>query len=506
MHELPQFAPDSANPTFDLIKTTDLVENLYPHTSGYESVSDFEPITEIGIQEEILGTFTYTPPDGSSAPVNFVGTRTGLYYYGLTNDGPRWVNISRKGGYHLGHGSSWSFAAFGGFIFAVAPEHEVQFMLAPREGDRVGLFSYLYDAPRAHRITVWGNYLALIDIIRDGSEDDKNNRTKVAWSGLNNPLDWKFGDASSDADVQVFNDGGRVVNATSGTNPYIFSRRKIHRGTFVPSSSIVFQFTTLNFDSGLKVPESLIEANGYIFFYSDSGFYKIDPAGVITNIGKDRVNNWVLGFIGGNDDRLMVGHYMHDTTRVYWGLRRDPMNTHYDLMLIYDYYLDRWSVVSRPFRAFLNYASTAYTLDRLDWVGNLDALPASLDSSVWYRESLRLAVIDMEGRISLSTGHAMASRISTGVISSGRNSYVQLREIGLATEVPDYTVKIHGSTGYGRPWVVGSPIKPGEYRDAVIGTERHRLAKIEYELTPPEDMPKYFITKYFATIEEAGVM
>lgn len=506
MHELPQFAPDSANPTFDLLGTTDIVENLYPHARGFESVNSFEPIMKTGVKGDVLGTFSYIPPTLSGTPINFVGTRTGLYYYGMKEGRPQWMNVSKGGGYHLSQGSSWSFASFGKYVFAVTPEYKVQYAEIDVAKNTVGRFKDLQAAPRAHRITIWGNYIALIDIIRDDNEDDRNSRTKVAWSGLNNPLDWAFGETTSDSDVQVFYDGGRIMNATSGTNPYIFSRRKIHRGAFVPSSSLVFEFTTLNFDSGLKIAGSLIEANGFVFFYSDSGFYKIDPAGTIVNIGKDRVNNWVLDYAGGNDDILMVGHYMHDTTRVYWGLREDPTKSYYDLMLIYDYYLDRWSVVRCPFRAFLNYASSTYNLDQLDWISNLDALPASLDSPVWYRDGLRLAVIDMDGRINLSTGKAMASRIGTGVMSSGRNSFIQLRDMGLATEVPDYTVRVHGSEGYGKPWTSGPPIRPGEYRDAVMGTYRHRLAKLEYALTPPKDMPKYFITKYFATVEEVGVM
>ena len=53
MFDLPEFAPDISYANFENLPFTDVVENLIPHATGYESVPSFRRIAKNPIDNPI---------------------------------------------------------------------------------------------------------------------------------------------------------------------------------------------------------------------------------------------------------------------------------------------------------------------------------------------------------------------------------------------------------------------------------------------------------------------
>lgn len=510
MFDLPEFAPDISYANFENLPFTDVVENLIPHATGYESVPSFRRIAKKPIDSNILGSFSFVRANDDVDVYNLVGTSTNIYRFGKNpkkyEDSIQYFyDISKDGGYNITDDSEWSFAVFGEYIIAVNPNHPMQIL---NMDDETWKFKDVPNAPRAHKVKVWGNYIALINIL----DPDSHNRDEIAWSGVNNITDWNFTDRASDADRQRLYDGGQVLNATSSENPYIFLRNKIYRGSFNPSSSLVFVFRAINFDGGIKIADSLIEANGLVFFYSDQGFYKINVDGSIVNIGKNKVNEWVDRLIKKAGSLNLQGYYAKDSTRVYWALK-DIYNLNvYGTLLVYDYALDRWSYIKTNVKHILNFTSIKYTLDDLDIISNLDELPASLDSSLWQEDSTVLAAIDNEGYLCSMTGSPLDARITIQALSDGNTGMTVFNKFKLGALNVKYTLNTYTRYGYGidkedpwLPWRVKEE-HPAPRSKVILSPKRARILKLEFNIKPNDKTSKFLINKYHFEAFPAGLL
>lgn len=501
MIDLPQFAPDLANSVFDNLSVSSIVENLLPHATGYESVKSFETMSDMCIEGEVRGSISFQRPNFQSLVINIIGTTKGLYRFSFNrNDTFKAINISRDGGYNIKDESSWSFTSFGEYVVAVNPNYPVQYLNLNKSNSK---FIDLKDAPRADKVSTWGNYLALINVL----DHDSENRDMVAWSGLNNLEDWNFTDRASDADQQRLYDGGMVLNATSGNNPYIFLREKIYRAMFVPSSDLVFNIQAVNFDGGLKVDHSLIEANDRVFFYSDLGFFCIFPDGSIRNIGKDRVNNFIYDTVDIIDDgRNLKGFFFNGENRVYWSIKRSYKNNSYDFLLVYDYLLDRWSTINVSFEHLISYSSSGFTLEGLDMVDNLDKLAISLDSRVWQEGEHCLAIVTTDGHLAVRAGNAMEARISTNIISDNENGYILLDNLMLATSHIYYKVDINHGYDYSNLNFREPTAFPSRLMNNVRCIKRDRFFRVIFTIYNTKKVERFYVNRFSYRVQRAGIM
>lgn len=504
MIDLPQFAPDTSDEIFSGLATSGLVENLFPHSFGYESIKDFIKISSDTINDDIIGSISFVRPNDSNIIFNIIGTRKDIYRVNKLGDKLEIINLSKEGGYDIIDESFWSFAAFGNYVIAVNPNYPVQYLNIDEKNAK---FKDLVSAPRAKEVKVWGNYIALIDIL----DSKDGNRDLIAWSGYNNIEDWRFDSESSDADMQRLYDGGEVLNATSGNDPYIFLREKIYRAHFTPSSNIVFTIRTINFDGGIKIAQSLVEVNDKIFFYSDAGFYCIFPDGSIVNIGKDRVNDYVKNRILTNLNQSLYGYHSRNENRVYWAVKTTyPYNT-YDLILVYDYILDRWSTIKKEFKSLINYTSFSYNLDNLNQFGNLDNLGISLDSSAWKDESFVPAIVDEDGHISVMSGKAMPAKIMTSVISNNNNyNFINsfMLHLGHYQKSKDPIYKadvIYSDEAFGN-YYEQRDLYPSIYRNEILCSFRARYFKFKFYINPNKSIDRFIINKYQYAGKDAGLM
>lgn len=263
----------------------------------------------------------------------------------------------------------WRFAQFGSVVIAV------QGNVAPQSytlGASTAFAALGGSPPNADYVDVVGRFLVLSGLT--------SNPYRVHWSGLNAITTWTSGVNSSD--YQDFPDGGIVRGVAGGENGFIFQDQAIRRMTYSPGSPVIFQIERLSQDKGVYGPYSIVRAGERVFFHSAQGFHLIEQGGVITPIGRERVDRTFFEELDKNNLQLFVGASDPRSSRVFWAYpSQSGADDLFDKILGYDYVLNRWFPIDVEGQYLLGMAQNGVTLEGLDSISaSLDALTSSLDS------------------------------------------------------------------------------------------------------------------------------
>ena len=285
--------------------TTKNILNVLPRSDGYGPFRDFTVFSG-ALPAACRGAFYALNTDGSVTV--FAGTATKLYK--LNNTTFAWEDVSASGGSYadLSSAAQWRFAQFGSVVVAV------QGNIAPQSftlGSSSEFAALSGSPPNASYVDVVGRFLVLSGLT--------SNPYRVQWSGLNAITTWTSGTNSSD--YQDLPDGGIVRGVAGGEYGYIFQDGAIRRMTYAPGSPVIFQIDRISEDYGLYGPGSIIRLGEQVFFYSAKGFKKIAPGGVITPIGRERVDRTFFGDLDKGSLQLFMGAADPRSTRAFWAYK-----------------------------------------------------------------------------------------------------------------------------------------------------------------------------------------
>ncbi len=204
-----------------------------------------------------------------------------------------------------------------------------------------------------------------------------------------------------------------MQGSTEATNPLIFQERAIRRGTFVPGSIEIFTFQKIHDLRGAKSAMSVCSRGAYAFYADEGGFFQIGPDGSLLTIGFEKVDKTVFGRLDVASISRIMGAVDPFFSRVYFSVDSTGTNK-YDTTYVYDWNLQRWSLVMSPISMIFPAATVGYTLDGLDAISSsLDDLPFSLDSKVWQGGAPVMAVFDMNRQLSFFSGQNMEATVTT---------------------------------------------------------------------------------------------
>ena len=181
-------------------------------------------------------------------------------------------------------------------------------------------------------------------------------------------------------------------------------------------------------DRGVLMRYSICKSGGLTFFLSNDGFYMIDRGGTMTPIGSKRVDRTVLADADLTNPRYMQAIADPVSKRVHW-FYKSAASANINVLdkeLIYDWSLDKWSQADASVTGASSVIPLSTTLESLDAIGNLDALPYSLDSyTSTYASSL--AIMTSDGRLGFRTGANVEATLDTpeGMIGNGVRTYVK---------------------------------------------------------------------------------
>lgn len=403
-----EYAPDIADLNAEF---SDAIQNVLCSTGGYIPAPALSALTAaLGAQP--LGWLSVRSLDGSIR--FFAGTATKLWL--LNNTDLTWSDVSKPATtYSATVDVPWHMKAFGNFVIAVNKNNDPQVYEIGTDilfGDLGG------SPPRAGRIAIWGDFVALFDLV--------SNPNRVQWSGLNDCEFWTPG--SNNSDYQDFADGGRVTGSTDVTNPIIFLESAIQRTTFVPGSAEIFTFQKVQETRGAKSPLSVATRGSYAFFADAGGFFQAGADGSILPIGFEKVDRTVFGKISVYGTSRIMGAIDPFYSRVYWAVDLNDDNI-YEEMYVYDWQIGRWSMIQISAIGIFPFATSGYTLDGLDAVStSLDALPFSLDSKVWDGGAPVLGAFTTDYKIGAFSGANLEATLTTQELGDTASQVMRVTE------------------------------------------------------------------------------
>lgn len=405
LNPIPRYSPDIAVVNSEY---SDTIINVLPSASSYVPMPSFLPITVPIPESRALSAIGLRK--GRLVRI-FIGTERDIFSYDRDTLG--WKKLTPGGvQYNATVEEPWSFEIFGKLLIAVNIHDKPQCLDL---SDDDAIFRDLGgNPPKAGGVASWGDFLCLMRLA------DHPNR--VHWSALNNAEKWEPGQDS--CDYQEFPDGDYVQGSSSATDPVIFMRTCIYKGSFVPGSGLVFSFKKIHADRGVKSFGSIAIRGNFIFFLDDSGFHQMASDGTVISIGAQRVDRTIFAKFG--DDILEGIRGVVDPVynRVYWSIRPSSGT---QLILVYDWHLQQWTTIYTDPMRLLPLYSTGYTLDELDKVTlNIDHLALSLDNKLWQDGAPLLAAVDLNNRLGYFAGESMEAIIRTSEmgLSDGRVSFV----------------------------------------------------------------------------------
>jgi len=376
---------------------TQFINNVLPRTDGYGPAKSLDAFSG-ALVAACRGAFYARKTDGTI--VVFAATASRLYV--MNNSTLAWTDVSKGGVAYstLPNTDNWQFAQFGNNVVAV------QANVTPQVFD-ISVSSAFADLggspPTSRYITVGGRFLVMSGLI--------SNPNRVHWSGLDAITTWTAG--TSFSNFVDFPDGGVVRGVAGGEFGLILQESATRRMVYVPGASPAFQIERLAEEIGLLGPYSLIRAGGRVFFYSSVGFLEFS-AGGIKAIGKEMVDRTFALDLDTANLRLLVGAQDPESTRVFWAYKSLAGSSNlFDKARVYDYALQRWSVISVSGEYLVSIVKPGLTLEGLDSISSsIDALTFSLDE-VSAAVLSSLAAFDSSHRLSLFSGSNLEATLET---------------------------------------------------------------------------------------------
>lgn len=360
------------------------VANIYPTSVGYRPVGQFAAHST-NFPAECRGAAVFVAQDGT---INLIaGTATKLYKQIVGG----WQEIGT--GYTLGPLNRWRFAQFGGLAIATnSVDPMVKINLT------TGVTAALAGSPpKFEALAVVNNFLV-------GTRTD-GVVTQVAWSGENDAEWWTF--AQRKSDFNEFADGGEVTGIIGGEVGLILQRNAVRRMAYV-GGNILFRFDKISANVGCASVHTVAQHGELAFWYSENGFKMWDGA-QIRSIGFEKVDatfaqNYGLVAL----DEISTAIDGRRST-VCWSTGRR--------MWIYNWILDKWSVIEAVSDIITSHETNAPGLEERDDVAGVpddDMDSTGLDSldSARFRSGDPIFYVFRGAELGTLNGENMAARIT----------------------------------------------------------------------------------------------
>ena len=205
----------------------------------------------------------------------------------------------------------------------------------------------------------------------------------------------------------------------------IFMERAIYRMDYV-GTPLIFQFSKVADNIGAFIPKSVVSFGSDIFFLAQDGFYKLSGGDTLAPIGNGKVDDYFFNDLSSDLDGVSSAIDPNNSVAVwsYRGSGADGTNDINNKLLIYNYSVDKWATGSGLDVQFISSGSQEAfdTLEKLDVLGNLDALPKTLDSYYYSSGVYGLAGFNSEKKFGKFLGGSLPATIDTTEFQGAKNS------------------------------------------------------------------------------------
>ena len=191
----------------------------------------------------------------------------------------------------------------------------------------------------------------------------------------------------------------------------------------------VFRFSVISKNRGAIFAKAITQVGKRVFFYAQDGFFEIDGE-TIKPIGQHKVNDYFQSNLSAGYQQNIIASTDPLNHLAIWSYPSTAATTGVqDRLLIYNFSVNRWSVVETAAEMIFTQFSEAYTVDSLDNVSSsIDSLSVSLDSRYWQGGVVNFSGFDGDHKLIQFDGDTLAATIETGEIepSPGRRSTITM--------------------------------------------------------------------------------
>lgn len=376
------------------------VANLYPSSGGYRPVGQWVAHTG-ALPTACRGSAAFVAPSGRVSVI--AGTATKLY----RQDGLTWDEIGT--GYNLAAKSRWRFVQFGALAIATnAVDDPVKINLETDATASLGGTPPTFEA------------LAVVNNFVVGTRAD-GQVNKLAWSGENNSEWWTF--AQRKSDFQELPDGGEITGIIGGDVGLILQRNAVRRMAYV-GGNVLFRFDKISSNVGCASVHSVAQCGELAFWHSFSGFKMWDGVS-IKPIGFEKVDNAFASVYGAINYEAMSTAIDGQKATVCWSTGR--------MMWIYNWMLDRWSIIDYDAQIITQRETAAPHLEEQDPIvgvldDDVDGTPLDpFDSGRFIGGDPAFYVFNENAELGTFSGENMAASITGRQIEliEGRDVYIR---------------------------------------------------------------------------------
>ena len=388
--------------------------NVVPASSGYRSLNNFEPYSGAATGT-ILGIYSVKASDGSGSI--FAGDSTKLYEFDTTDSSL--TDISKVGGYTLDAsiGERWRFVNYGDYVIAAGGIGEsIQKFHTGTDAIYNDLSA---SAPKADFIAVVREFVWTANV------DSGSGRVpwRCQWSGFDDITSWTVG--SDQSDFQDTMDCGAITGLVGGEYATVLMERAIVRATYT-GPPLIWQFDKVETARGCKIAGSVCNVGHNVFYLADDGFMMFDGQ-QSTAIGAEKIDAFFQVDHDSSYKHLMTATTDPQSKLAIWSyVSTSSTNGRPDKLLIYNYFLRKWSIAEIAADLLSPLFTAGYTLEGLDTIStSIETLPASMDSAL-YKGGQYLFGGAFGDKIYTFTGSPLTGTITTGeaAVSMGQHSIV----------------------------------------------------------------------------------
>lgn len=373
--------------------------NVIPGARGYRPARGMSTISNAA-DAYIRGIYATRKQDDTIQM--FAGDATKLYKFAASDSDLD--SVSTSGNYTLGTEDTWEFVQFGNSLVAASGHNQA---LQEYNIESSSNFDPISGAPAAKYIAVVRDFIITANVKYGGTV--YNNR--VYFGGINSVTDWTIG--TNQTDIQDIPDSGEITGIVGGEVGTVFLQRGIARMNYV-GSPIIFTVDRIETNNGCEIPGSIAAlGSNAIFYLSPNGFYLFNGSKSVP-IGAEKVDQFFF------DDLNPAFHHRVSSTvdptnqTVLWSYASNASATgDPDKIIIYNYAVNRWSIMELEHESLAKVMIPGYTLEQLDNINSsIDAHTTSFDSAMYDGSSLVLGG-SKDKKIHSFTGSTLAATITT---------------------------------------------------------------------------------------------
>lgn len=385
--------------------TPDLANNVVTQANNVRAIANgYAPLgSPSAVTAALPGTFNGGASfiDSASNATTLIATASYLYKYGGTS----WTSISA-----LTSSQVVRFAQFGDNV-----------VLAP--GGTAKAYSLTGGA-----VTTPTDAPALVDVaqVRDfvmGITPDN----KIQWCQFNDSSTWTTGVNQADYQPVLSSHAVRIFGGEYGI---LLKQQGIERISYV-GNDIIFQFDEISSQYGCIAPGAACQVGSTVFFLSERGFMACDGENVLP-LGDEKFNRWFFSSFSRADIAGISSAVDPRNSLVLWAMPGTP-----GLILAYNWVLKRATTITVNVSGVFTGYGVSTSIDALDALyGNLDAIPVSLDSTLFQGGNPVLMIADGSNALSSLTGTTLEATLQLDNVepTPGRRSRIRgLRFITDAT-------------------------------------------------------------------------